>query len=59
MSRRQPFRASNALGPLSVLAVDAHQLPDAMVDAHHVLAEAYKRVPNGVIRHLLRLPFMI
>jgi predicted transcriptional regulator of viral defense system len=26
-----------------------YQLPDAKVDTHHVLAEAYKRVPNGVI----------
>ncbi len=34
-----------------------YQLPEATVDAHHVLAEAYKRVPNGVICLVSALAF--
>jgi predicted transcriptional regulator of viral defense system len=34
-----------------------YQLPDARVDAHHVLAEACKRVPNGVICLVSALAF--
>jgi predicted transcriptional regulator of viral defense system len=34
-----------------------YQLPDATVDAHHVLAEAHKRVPNGVICLVSALAF--
>jgi len=34
-----------------------YQLPDATVDVHHALAEAYKRVPNGVICLVSALAF--
>lgn len=34
-----------------------YQLPDATVDAHHVLAEASKRVPKGVICLVSALAF--
>ncbi len=34
-----------------------YQHLDATVDAHHVLAEAYKRIPNGVICLVSALAF--
>ncbi|MHB8382956.1 MAG: type IV toxin-antitoxin system AbiEi family antitoxin domain-containing protein [Candidatus Binataceae bacterium] len=47
----------SALGPSFVLAADSYQLPNATVDTHHVLAEACKRVPKGVICLVSALAF--
>lgn len=36
-------------GDVNRLARGLYQLPDAMLDAHHSLAEAAKRIPRGVV----------
>jgi predicted transcriptional regulator of viral defense system len=44
-------------GTVVRLGRGVYQLPDAAVDAHHVLAEASKRVPKGVICLVSALAF--
>jgi predicted transcriptional regulator of viral defense system len=44
-------------GAVVRLGRGVYQLPDAAVDAHHVLAEASKRVPKGVICLVSALAF--
>ncbi|MGH7780030.1 MAG: type IV toxin-antitoxin system AbiEi family antitoxin domain-containing protein [Candidatus Binataceae bacterium] len=44
-------------GAVVRLGRGVYQLPDAAVDAHHVLAEASKRVPRGVICLVSALAF--
>ena len=44
-------------GTVIRLSRGLYQLPEATVDAHHVLAEASKRVPNGVICLVSALAF--
>ena len=44
-------------GAVVRLGRGVYQLPDAAVDAHHVLAEASKRIPKGVICLVSALAF--